>query len=65
MKFKTQHLRVPSIRDGYIIHRDGATTWKTTLSTSAPVTPYDVVIHDSVAQAKALLGQISCAGRKG
>jgi hypothetical protein len=65
MKFPTQHLRVPSVRNGYILHRDGNVTWKTTLSTSAPVTPYDVVEHTSVAQAKALLGQISSTGRKG
>lgn len=65
MKFPTQHLRVPNTHNGYILHRDGNVTWKTTLSTSAVVTPYDVVEHASVAEAKALLGQVSCAGRKG
>lgn len=63
MKFKTQHLRVPSVRNGYILHRDGATTWKTALSTSAPVTPYDVIEHKTVAAAKAILGNISSASK--
>jgi len=65
MKFLTQHLRVPSVRNGYTLHRDGNVTWRTTLSTSAPATPYDVIEHASVAKAKALLGSVSCAGSKG
>ncbi len=64
MKFKTQHLRVARTHNGFILHRDGATTWKTTLSTTQDTTPYDVVEHESVRAAKALLGQISCAGKK-
>lgn len=63
MKFKTQHLRVASTKDGYILHRDGKTTWKTTLSTSSDTPPYDVVEHKTVAAAKAVLGNISSASK--
>ena len=63
MKFKTQHLRVASTKDGYILHRDGNTTWKTTMSTTQEVAPFEVVVHDTVAAAKAVLGNISCASK--
>lgn len=61
MKFKTQHMRVQG-KNGFNIHRDGKTTWKTSFSTTSfDVAPYDVIEHESVAAAKAVMGALSCA----
>lgn len=60
MKFKTQHVRVMG-KHGYILHRDGNTTWRTSMATSGESAPYDVVEHKSVAAAKAILGQLTSA----
>lgn len=59
-KFISQHMRVMG-KNGYNIHRDGNITWKTSMSTSGSVTPYDVIEHKSVAAAKAIMGALSCA----
>lgn len=60
MKFKTQHMRVMG-KNGYNMHRDGNTTWKTSMASSGIVAPYDVVVHKSIAAAKAIMGGLSCA----
>ena len=60
MKFKTQHMRVMG-KNGYNLHRDGNTTWKTSMATTGDTAPYDIIEHPSVAAAKAVLGALSCA----
>lgn len=50
MKFKTQHITVKGT--GFKLHRDGNTTWKTQGESNAVS---ETVVHESVAQAKALL----------
>ena len=60
-KFDTQHMRVMG-KNGFNMHRDGKITWKTSFSTtSADVTPYEVIEHETVAAAKAAMGALSSA----
>ena len=60
MKFATQHIRVMG-KDGYNLHRDSNVTWRTSMATTGDISPYNVIEHDSVADAKQLLGNITCA----
>ena len=60
MKFKTQHMRVMG-KNGFNMHRDGKTTWRTTIATTGELGAYDVIEHESVAAAKAVMGALSCA----
>lgn len=59
MKFKTQHIRVK--HGAYDLHRDGKTTYKTTTGRTGQITVTDEIVHDTVAAAKAVLGNISSA----
>lgn len=62
MKFKTQNIRILG-NHGFNLHRDGNVTYKSDQAGKAQGSGvYDVVTHESVAAAKALLGTYSCAG---
>ena len=62
MKFKTQNIRILG-NHGFNLHRDGNVTYKTDQAGKAQSTSvYEVIEHESVAAAKALLGGFSCAG---
>lgn len=60
MKFSTQHVRVMG-KAGYCLHRDSNVTWRTSMATTGDTAPYAVIEHNSVGEAKALLGNITSA----
>lgn len=62
MRFNTQHIRVTQGHLAYQLHRDGNVTWQTTDSKGdAAIT--NLIKHTTVAAAKALLGDITSAGK--
>lgn len=62
MKFKTQHIRVLG-KHGFNLHRNSNVTYRTAQAGKVvDASIYDVIEHESVAAAKALLGGFSCAG---
>jgi hypothetical protein len=58
MKFRTQHIAVKG-RDGYNLHRDGNTTWRTSGMVGNNIS--HTTVHPSVAAAKRELGIVSSA----
>lgn len=59
MKFKTQHITVPNNGQGYDLHRDGHTTWKTRAGKAGVITAFDTITHATISAAKAVFGSIT------
>jgi len=59
MKFKTQHITVPNNGNGYDLHRDGNTTWKTRAGKAGVITAFDTIIYPTISAAKAVFGSIT------
>ncbi len=62
MKFSTQHIRVSNGHDNYQLHRDGKLTWQT-VDSKGESTVTHLIEHDTVAQAKAVFGDITSVGK--
>jgi len=62
MRFQTQHIRVSQGHTVFQLHRDGNVTWKT-IGDGVEQGASEVTVHDTVAQAKALFGNITSAGK--